>query len=276
MSTFLIILTVCILLIVFLLIYLVAPAKSNKLLREPFQNRNIAHRGLHDRNKAVPENSMGAFAAAIEAGYGIELDIQFSKDERMVVFHDNTLKRVCGIDKRVDELTYDELKELSLCKTTEQIPLFSDVLSLVNGSVPLIVELKNGSKNTLLCEKSYELLKQYNGDYCVESFQPFIVAWFRKHAPHILRGQLSAPAKEFKGELKFYEAFALSHLLTNVIARPHFIAYHKKKYSILVKLCEALGAMRVVWTVRDTDNVKKIESKNDTIIFEFYHPDLYF
>jgi len=273
MNTFLIILVVSILLFA-LLVFLVSPAKSSKMQREPFQNKNIAHRGLHSKDKKIPENSMAAFREAIQAGYGIELDIQFSKDEKIVVFHDNTLKRVCGVDKRVDDLTYDELKELSLCDTKERIPLFSDFLTLVNGSVPLIVELKNGPKNTLLCEKAYELLINYNGNYCVESFQPFIVSWFRKHAPSVLRGQLSAPASEFKGEIKPYESFALSHLLTNVAARPHFVAYHKCKRSLLVKLCDALGGMRVVWTVKDTDDIKKIESKNDAVIFEFYHPEI--
>lgn len=269
-------LTIFILSIAILILFLIAPAYSSKEQQKPFLNKNIAHRGLHSNDHVVPENSLAAFQDAVKAGYGIELDLQLSKDKKLVVFHDDNLKRVCGVDKRVDELTYEELKKLSLSNSNEYIPLFSEVLHLVNGCVPLVVELKNGRNNRLLCETTYELLKNYQGHYCVESFQPMIVAWFRKHAKEVLRGQLSAQMAEFKGELKTYQAFVLSNLLTNVIARPQFVAFHKGQRPLLVSLCYALGAMRVVWTVRPNDDIKNIESKNDTIIFEFYTPDVTF
>lgn len=265
-----------ILLFLFLLIlFMVAPATSTAEQRAPILHRNYAHRGLHRKDKSVPENSMAAFAAAVEAGYGIELDIQFSKDEQLVVFHDDELSRVCGVSARVDELTFDELQALSLCNTAERIPLFSEVLSLVNGTVPLIVELKAGPKNKQLCTAALAMLRAYNGPFCVESFHPLIVGWFRKHAPDLLRGQLSASAAEFRGKLSAPAAFCLSHVLSNFYARPHFIAYHKKKRSPLVKLSEALGAVPVVWTVRDTDSAVLYEAKNNIVIFEFYRPDLF-
>ncbi len=269
-----IILIVNILFVLFIILLLIAPGKSTQEMRAPFQNRNIAHRGLHTKDKTIPENSMAAFSSAIEHGYGIEFDIQLTKDEQIVVFHDDTLNRVCGIDGRVDDYTYEELQSFFLCGTQEKIPLFSDFLSLVNGQVPLVCELKNGRKNTILCEKTLELLKNYKGHYCIESFQPLIVAWFKRNAPHILRGQLSANMEEFEGKLSKPAAFALSRLLTNLIARPHFISYHKKKTSWLVKLADRMGAMQVVWTVRDTDPIKEFESKNDAVIFEFYHPTI--
>lgn len=259
-----------------LILFLIAPAYSSKEQKKAFQNKNIAHRGLHSTSHEVPENSLAAFRDAVKAGYGIELDLQLSKDKKLVVFHDDNLKRVCGVDKRVDELTYEELKKLSLLNSNEYIPLFSEVLHLVNGCVPLVVELKNGRNNRLLCEITYKMLKDYKGDYCIESFQPMIIAWFRKNAKEVLRGQLSAQIGEFKGELKPHEAFVLSNLLTNVIARPQFVAYHKGRRPFLVSLCYALGAMRVVWTVRKNEDIKNIESKNDTIIFEFYTPDVIF
>lgn len=265
--------------ILFLLIFisvLIAPGYSSEELRAPFIKRNIAHRGYHSKDKLIPENSMAAFRAAIANGYGIELDIQFSKDEQIVIFHDNTLKRVCGVEGRVDDYTYEELLQFSLYNTKERIPLFTDFLALVDGQVPLVVELKNGPKNEELCKKTYEYLKNYKGDYCIESFQPLIVAWFKRNAPHILRGQLSAGPEEFKGELKRYQAYALSRLLTNFIARPHFISYHKQKRSWLAQLVDMMGAMKVVWTVRDNDNITEIEKKNDTIIFEFYQPEVHF
>lgn len=134
-------------------IYLVAPGKIRKKQKSPFQNRNFAHRGLHKRDKSVPENSLAAFERAASYGYGIELDVQLSKDGQVVVFHDDTLNRVCGVDARVDSKTLAELQQLSLCGTDETIPLFSDVLKTVRGRGALIVELKNGKNNKELCEK---------------------------------------------------------------------------------------------------------------------------
>ena len=271
---YILIILLCILVALAVLnIVLVMPGRKLKEQRDIFFHVNFAHRGLHTRDKHIPENSLAAFKAAVDAGYGIELDLQFSKDEQIVVFHDDTLNRVCKVNGRVDDYTLAELKEMSLCGTEERIPLFSEVLELVDGKVPLLVEFKNGPKNDLLCEKTFPMLEAYKGDFCIESFSPFIVKWFKNHAPHILRGQLSAPAKEFEGELGGFAAFLLSHCYTNVICRPHFISYHKNKQYLSVKLADLLGAMRYVWTVRPADDIRGLEKKNDAVIFEFYTPD---
>lgn len=262
-----------ILLILFLLLcFLLYPSKPTSEQIQPFYHRNFAHRGLHTKNKKIPENSKAAFRRAVEHDYGIELDIQFSKDFQVVVFHDDTLDRVCGVHGRVDEYTYQELQKMTLCKTKEQIPLFSEVLSIVNGKVPLIVELKTGRNNRRLCETAYSMLKDYKGDYCIESFDPFIVNWFRKNTPHLLRGQLSSPYSALKKELEPKQAFLLGNCLSNVIARPNFIAYNKISMPFTVKLAYSLGAMPVVWTVRNTDDIEGLEAKNQAVIFEFYEP----
>lgn len=266
----LLLIVVCLLLL--LLCYLLKPVKATNQQIAPFYHRNFAHRGLHTKNKRVPENSTTAFLHAVNNNYGIELDLQFSKDFQIVVFHDDTLTRVCGVNKRVDELTFDELQQLSLCQTKERIPRFSDVLNIVNGKVPLIVEIKTGRNNQRLCEATYNMLKDYRGDYCIESFDPFIVKWFRMNAPHILRGQLSAPYSSLKKELNSFQAFFLGNCLSNFISRPNFIAYDKIRMPFTVKLAYSLGAMPIVWTVRDTDPIELIESKNEAVIFEFYHP----
>lgn len=263
---------ICILFIMLIVLALIAPGRSTAAMRAPFQNRNIAHRGLHTKDNSIPENSMSAFSRAISHGYGIEMDIQLTKDEQIVVFHDNTLQRVCNVTGRVDEYTYAELQSFSLSNTDQKIPLFTDFLDLVNGQVPLVIELKNGNKNELLCKKAYDILKDYKGNFCIESFQPLIVAWFKCNAPHILRGQLSAVPSEFQGQVSKVSAYLLSRLFTNIITRPHFISYGKKKTSWLVQLVEFLGAMRVVWTVRDTDDFAYYEKTNDAVIFEYYMP----
>ncbi len=252
------------------LVFLVAPGRAHKKDKQPFMYKNFAHRGLHKKDKTIPENSLAAFERASSYGYGMELDVQLSKDGQVVVFHDDTLNRVCGVDSRVDEKTYDELSQLSLCGTTQTIPLFSEVLKTIRGRGPLIVELKNGKRNEELCEKTYALLKKYSGEYCIESFNPFIVRWFKKNAPEVIRGQLANPPKDYNGEVGPITAIILGNCLLNFLARPQFIAYKITPKPFTVKLCEALGAMKVAWTSHDWVN----EKFYDAVIFEFYKPKL--
>lgn len=176
-------------------LFVMAPGASSRRQRAPFMGTNVAHRGLHSRDKSVPENSLEAFRLAAEAGYGIELDVQLSKDGQVVVFHDDTLDRVCGVCARVDELTLAELKALRLCGTEQTIPLFTEVLDVIRGRGPIICELKDGKRNRELCEKTYDIISAYRGEICVESFNPMIVAWFRFHAKDLLRGQLAQPTR---------------------------------------------------------------------------------
>lgn len=254
-------------------LFLLSPGTSSRRQREPFMGTNVAHRGLHSRDKSVPENSLEAFRLAAEAGYGIELDVQFSKDKRVVVFHDDTLDRVCGVHARVDELTYDELKELRLCGSDQIIPLFTEVLGVIRGRSPIICELKNGRNNRELCEKTYEIISGYRGDICVESFNPMIVAWFRFHAKDLLRGQLAQPMRFYDAEtMSAPLAYALGHTLFNCLARPQFIAYRIGFRPLSVRMSELLGAMRVGWTSHEPRN----EAGRDTVIFEFYRPKVKF
>lgn len=254
-------------------LFLLAPGTSSRRQREPFMGTNVAHRGLHSRDKSVPENSLEAFRLAAEAGYGIELDVQFSKDKQVVVFHDDTLDRVCGVHARVDELTYDELKELRLCGSDQIIPLFTEVLGVIRGRSPIICELKNGRNNRELCEKTYEIISGYRGDICVESFNPMIVTWFRFHAKDLLRGQLAQPTRFYDAEtMSAPLAYALGHTLFNCLARPQFIAYRIGFRPLSVRMSELLGAMRVGWTSHEPRN----EAGRDTVIFEFYRPKVKF
>ena len=127
-------------------LYAIAPGKPTKRQKTPFMGRNIAHRGLHTRDKAVPENSIGAFRRAIDRGYGVEFDVQLSKDGHVVVFHDDTLDRVCGVHARVNEKNYSELREMSLCGSEYGVPLLTDVLDIIDGMEPIICELKSAGR----------------------------------------------------------------------------------------------------------------------------------
>ncbi len=243
------------------------PGKPSEAGRRMVTGCNFAHRGLHSRDGAVPENSLPAFAAATDAGYGSELDVQLSRDGQVVVFHDDDLPRMTGAEGRVDSRTLAELQALRLGNTQETIPLFTEVLRVVAGRQPLIVELKSGPAWAELCEKTLAILRAYDGPYCVESFDPRIVAWFRRNAPDILRGQLLNPAREYS--CCHLRAFFLSRGLCNLIARPHFMAWGGGAPNLSVRLCRALGAVGVFWTARPGFANK---DKWDAVIFEYYTP----
>lgn len=253
---------------VLICLFFLWPARRAPELCAPFWGVNFAHRGLHTKDKKVPENSMAAFEAAACAGYGIELDIRLSKDGEVVVFHDDDLQRVCGQPGRVDAYTLQELQNFALHGTRQTIPLLSQVLQLVNGRVPLLIELKMGPANQQLCEKAMQLLTPYQGPYCIESFDPRIVRWFKKNHKQVLRGQLAASPKALGNGIS---GFLVGTLLCNFLGRPHFIAYGKGPTPLTVPIVQS-GAMRVVWTVRDTDNHETFENENDAVIFEFYTP----
>ena len=251
--------------------YLAAGTKVSEEAYAPFQNRFVAHRGLHSGDGAVPENSLAAFDAAGARGYGVELDVTLSKDGEVVVFHDDNLKRVCGVDAFIGDLTLEELQSQSLLGSDQTIPLFTEVLDVYAGRGPMIVELKiTRGRNDELCEKTLAILEEYQGDYCVESFSPMIVAWFRENAPEIVRGQLACKPKDYGKAVAPWKALALSMCLFNVKSRPHFIAYDLVERPLTVRFAELLGVKKVCWTSR------KIEDSvgQDTVIFEGYEPPL--
>ena len=252
--------------------FLIAPGTVTKRQKAPFVGRNFAHRGLHSEDKSVPENSLEAFRLAGRAGYGAELDVRLTKDGQVVVFHDDTLDRMCGVSGRVDEKSYDELKLLSLAGTNQRIPLLTEVLEVYGGRGPLIVELKTGSRNRELCEKTYAILSDYPGEVCIESFNPMIVRWFRLHAKDIVRGQLATQTWEYGDGVAKPTAFLLGHCLLNFLARPQFIAYHTGYRPLSARLSEAMGAMRFAWTAHN----ERAEHGRDGVIFEFYRPQLRF
>lgn len=263
---------VILILVIGLPIFILAPGRPTKEAKAAFYGRNIAHRGLHSQDKAVPENSLSAFRLAVENGYGMELDVQLSRDGRVVVFHDDTLDRVCGVHARVDELDYAELSKLRLCGSEETVPLFSQVLELVDGREPIIVELKTGKRNKELCRKTLEMLEEYKGETCIESFDPFIVAWFARHARKMLRGQLAQRPSDFSAGqgINAAAALILGWTLFNFLTRPGFIAYKIGPRPLPVRFAEKLGAMSVGWTSRDRSS----ERGRDVVIFEHYRPEV--
>lgn len=252
--------------LVLLIFYLLAPRRK-VVDFQPFLNWDYAHRGLHDNAGPAPENSLFAIQLAVEKGYGIEFDIRLSKDGQLVVFHDTNLKRTSGISKNIEDLTYEELLGYRLFASQEGVPLLSQVLSEVAGRVPLIVELKSESMEVAdLCQRTIAELDAYEGLFMVESFNPLVVAYFRKHRPNYIRGQLSG---NLGGKRGIYYS-AVRHLLSNVLARPDFVAYdHRYQGNLSLRLMKSVfGIPLVCYTVKTPEEYEKNKDLFDLQIFE--------
>ena len=228
---------------------------------------DYAHRGLH--NDEIPENSLAAFEAACEAGHGIELDIQLTKDGEIMVFHDYTLIRMTGKEGKVCDYTAAELKAISLKGTDQTIPTFAEVLALVNGRVPILVELKGEDLNAALCPKAAALLREYKGDYCIESFNPLLIRSMRKELPDAWYGQLYTNVCKEKKKVTVLNIL-LTLMAFNFLARPDFIAYnYLYRDTLPVRLTTKLyAAPKFVWTVRDTSELNRAHDLGECPIFE--------
>ena len=235
-----------------------------------YENRPIAHRGLHD-NVAVPENSLLAFKMAVEEKIPFEFDVHLSSDGKLVVLHDHNLKRLTGIDAEVESSTATFITSQKLMGTDENIPYLDDVLMLVNGSVPLLIEIKNEGKVGALEEKLLAVLKEYKGEFAIQSFNPFALSYVAKNAPKIKRGQLSG---SFRGEnLPFYVKFILSNMFLNILSKPHFIAYEMTHLNRLsVKLHRFFKIPILAWTLEKKEDVLGVVKYSDNIIFKFFRP----
>ena len=230
--------------------------------------------GLHDNATEAPENSMAAVRKAVEAGYGIELDVQLTKDYVPVVFHDFTLTRVCGAEGKVIDYTYEELQQFHLCQSGETIPRFQDFLQMVDGKVPLIVELKIEWMDVSVCPIVDALLRRYKGVYCIESFNPLALFWYRRHHNTVMRGQLSDAFLQEEG-LKGFLYFALEHMLLNFATKPDFIAYNHKYYWTLSRqICKKLyRGLAVAWTIKSQQELEARRKDFDLFIFDSFVPE---
>ena len=259
--------------ILMLYLFCIMPRMLGRPDYTELKRSNFAHRGFHNKDLKRPENSMGAFRTAIELGYGIETDIQLTKDSQVVVFHDFNLNRVCGVDKQVSDLTYQELLQYHLYDSDEKIPLFSEFLKLVDKKVPLLIELKCKDGKDRIAPEADKILREYNGIYYIQSFHPLALRWYKKNRPEVIRGQLAEcyeVQKEFHKKIAF---FLQQHLIFNVLCRPDFISYnwkHRKEWSL--NICKyVFGAPLAAWTVRHKEDSKKVRKKFDVIIFEKFY-----
>jgi glycerophosphoryl diester phosphodiesterase len=272
-------LVICsVLLVIAALFYCIAPGRKTSeatVTAKAIYGRNFAHRGLHTENNEIPENSLSAFALARDKGYGVELDVRLTKDEKVVVFHDENLKRICGVDKMLDELEFDELRELRLNGTEERIPTLTEALEVLGG-IPVIVEIKTaGEKNAVICQKTLEIMREGKQVWCVKSFDPRVGRWFRENAGEVLRGQLCSQPGAHETLSKLV-VLLLANLMMNYMSRPHFISFSIDPYTPGMKLCKLMKPMIMVWTVRPGHDIAMYEKMNDAIVFEYYQPEQFY
>ena len=254
----------------------------------------------------APENSLAAFAAAAEAGYGIELDVQLTLDNKVVVAHDPDLLRVAGDPRNIRNLTYDELVRIPLVPTAapgaevspllpgatenpplvttpsqaqagyyQHVPLLEDVLRVVDGRVPIIVEFKFENYRTWddrdeeLMQTAADLLDAYQGLYVVESFNPAAMNWYKREHPDVCRGQLAEDTAFTANPMLWMGG----KLMFNEISRPDFVAYDfKNGGGAMLRFVRRMGAMAVAWTVRTSDELAGAQPYFDRFIFEAFVP----
>ena len=234
---------------------------------------NYAHRGLH--SEGIPENSMAAFRASLEHGYGIEFDLHLLKDGNLAVIHDSLLKRTTGREGRIEDLTTEDLQNYHLEGTAETIPTFRQLLDLYDGKAPLIVELKpvNGNHATL-AETACDMLKDYPGVYCIESFDPRCVHWLKKNRPQIIRGQLAENFFRSNSALPGWLKFILTHSLSHFFTMPDFTAYKfVDRKTLSTWICRKLyGVQGVSWTLRTKEEYDMAVKEGWIPIFENFIP----
>lgn len=236
----------------------------------------IAHRGFFN-NKDIPENSLLAFQKAINYNYGIELDVHITKDNQIVVHHDDTLERICNTDKKISEITYKELNNYKLLETNEKIPLLTETLKLINGKVPLIIEIKaDYIKYKKICIKVAKIIEKYNGFVLIESFHPLVLNWFKHNKPEIIRGQLAMNYYHFANVKTFIPGFILTNLLTNFLSKPDFISYNYKDFNnFSLKLCKKIFKTSLAaWTIKSEKDLNLLKENCNIFIFEGFKPTL--
>lgn len=231
-----------------------------------FLSRNlIAHRGYHNNKKGIPENSVLAFKKAIDNNYLIELDVRLTKDQKLVVFHDDNLKRVCGVNKRVKDLTYRELLRYNLFNTTLKVPLFSDVIKLVNGRVPILIETKYHNRYGVLEKILINELSNYKGLYAIQSFYPMSLLWLKRNTKDIPIGLLSS---NFKNDLNRLKSIIGKTLILDLFFKTDFISYDVKGLPNNYLSYKRNKKKIVIWTIKNKKDYDLARQYTDSLICE--------
>ncbi|MDL2292573.1 hypothetical protein LJC17_03175 [Acholeplasma sp. OttesenSCG-928-E16] len=260
-----------IVILLFLLSFLSFPRFNRKKEMEPFLIRKCAHRGLFNNSSNLVENSIPAILEAAKKGYSIEFDVRITKDDQIVIFHDNNLKRAANVDKKIADLTYLEIKEIKIFNSSCSIPLLLELLKLVPPNTPLIIEIKVEDRIEDTCRLVNEILSKCNNLFCIESFSPYVLKWFKKNNKKILRGQLASYSMHQKERTLRSRIFS-SYLLNNYLGRPDFIAYHfNSKKPFTLKYLRKLKTPCIGWVIKKQEDIDN-DKFYDNHIFDSFSP----
>jgi glycerophosphoryl diester phosphodiesterase len=231
----------------------------------------IAHRGLHQKDQSVPENSLLACQLALDNGYAIEIDVNMLKDGTVVVFHDDDLVRMCGIDQKLSNLNHQDIKDIKLKNSLETIPTLAQVLHLVSGRMPLLIELKPKGDVIKLSSACHQVLKDYVGTYAIFSFHPKVVWWFKKNDPKTIRGQISSYFLD--EDLSNIKKFIMKRMYFNRWTKPDFISYDinhlPNKY---LDRAFKKGLTVISFAAQSQDALDRVKSFYDNAVFEHFIP----
>ena len=255
-------------------LFAIAPQMHNRPDMRTWEKYDYAHRGLHNWEAGLPENSLPAFAKAVEGGFGVELDVRLTADNKIVVIHDSHLWRLCGVDNYVEKMTLKDLRSLKLQHSQERIPTLEEALSVIGETTPVMVELKVENNNyELLCALTWSVMSSRPGQYSIQSFNPLAVRWFKEHQPSVIRGQLMQGTLP-NNEIGQFQAFLGRNLFSNMFTRPNFESYNyqDRARASLWMAKNVLGMPEVSWTITDSETYASLKKKGCIIIFEGFHP----
>lgn len=213
------------------------------------KNNVIAHRGVYNSN--IPENTLPSFAKCVDKNYIIELDIHILKDKKIVVYHDYNLLRLCGTNKVIETLSYEQLSKIKI-KKKYQIPTLEQVIHIVNGKVPIIIEIKDLDNNENFEKELVKILDNYNGEFAIQSLNPFVIDWFYKNRKNYVIGLIVL--NDFN-----YKVFKSS------IKKIDFISVNKKQLPFEHNLKNKL---LIGWTIKSKDEYNKYIQYCDNLICE--------
>ena len=234
---------------------------KNKL----FNNTYFLHRGYFD-NIMIPENSLEAFILAKDLKYNIELDVRLTKDKKVVVFHDNNLKRICGVNKIVEDCTYNELLHYNLLNTQNKIPHLKDVLNRIKGKVILLIETKEIKYNGILETELSKILDNYDGKFAIQSFNYLSINWFKRNRKDYIIGVLSSDFKNRKINILY--KFISKRLLFDVFLNVDFISYDIRSLPNKYVLKKRKKKPIFGWTFKTKLDIKEKKQYCDYLIVE--------
>lgn len=232
----------------------------------------IAHRGLYRRDQSIPENSLASVRHALEKGYAVECDVNLLKDGTVVCFHDFTLKRICNDSRQTSDITLSEIKKLNLFHTDEKVPTLKEVLALIDGKKPVLIELKPHGNVKKLCYETMNILKDYQGKYALFSFHPRVVYILKKRYPHVIRGQISEYFKDLKTMNKI-QKYLMKSMFFNRFTKPDFISYGindlPNKY---LDHFYKKGIPIISYAAKSQEAFDFVKSHYDNVVFEYFEP----